>query len=693
MTTESEPEPEHPSVGHAIDAVALQLAARVGDVDGNLSHFVDAALALDGNVDLIVVPETFATGYDLTRMPVDLRGLAEPLDGPTVAAARAVAEARDATVVIGMLERGDGDALYDSAVIVRPGGAVHPYRKTHLYPPEREHFAPGDQLAAVDGGPYVLGVMICFEHAFPEIATTLALDGATIFVIPSAVPKGYEYLLTLRTRARGPARPVERGLPLVARVEEIRPRALADHRGVPVENSTGRLCRRSIRTADAFGGSAVRGRTDPPQHSWTRLLIHLARHDGSCVADITTCHQSASLNKIRQRLIGGFVDAIDALGILRGFHNPAHDHVFHEIVYVEAGSADHRGRHVRAVHRRVGSADLHHERAGDHRAVHGNQPDRPTARGHERRFHHAAHGDRRGPRAGDDLLLPGLVHGRSRAHDHLAARQGRPGGLPDPEGGRAGPEGVPSRRAGPPGRNGAGQLGDGTTTDRPGPTAVSGAHRFQTIGTNAHHTCGLTFAGEAYCWGFNEFGQLGSGNADDSSTPRLVGGGRTWVALDVGFSHTCGIVPDGSAYCWGRNHFGQLGVGDSVGGGNQTLPFPMAGEITWVSLNLGGYFGCGLQAQTDAAFCWGYNGSWQLGGTAPDDCADEGTTTNCALSPFAVTGGLSFASISAHTQHTCGLSTDGVAYCWGSGTMGQLGNGEKGTQIYATQPVMVAGQP
>ena len=55
--------------------------------------------------------------------------------------------------------------------------------------------------ATLDGGLGV-GMAICFEHAFPEIFTTLALRGASLILIPSAVPRGYEYLLELRTRAR-----------------------------------------------------------------------------------------------------------------------------------------------------------------------------------------------------------------------------------------------------------------------------------------------------------------------------------------------------------------------------------------------------------------------------------------------------------------------------------------------------------
>jgi predicted amidohydrolase len=127
--------------------------------------------------------------------------LAEPLDGPAVTATAKLAAELGTTVVFGLLERA-GDALYDSAVVVTPAGPVHPFRKTHLYPAEADHFLAGDRLVTVDTPAGTLGPLICFEHAFPEIATTLALAGAQLLVIPSAVPVGYEHLLALRTRAR-----------------------------------------------------------------------------------------------------------------------------------------------------------------------------------------------------------------------------------------------------------------------------------------------------------------------------------------------------------------------------------------------------------------------------------------------------------------------------------------------------------
>jgi predicted amidohydrolase len=114
---------------------------------------------------------------------------------------RELAAETGATIVVGLLEQ-DGDRLYDTAVVVAPEGTVVPYRKSHLYPPERSRFTAGDELLQVETPAGRLGVMICFEHAFPEIATALALEGAEVIAIPSAVPRGYEHLLTLRSRAR-----------------------------------------------------------------------------------------------------------------------------------------------------------------------------------------------------------------------------------------------------------------------------------------------------------------------------------------------------------------------------------------------------------------------------------------------------------------------------------------------------------
>lgn len=184
-----------------VDVAALQLAAEPGAIERNLARFAQLAREHAAGCDLIVAPELLAAGYDLELLARDGAALAEPLEGRTVELTAALSAELGATIAVGLIER-DGDALYDSVVVLDPGGALSSYRKTHLYPPELEHFASGDSLTTVATPAGRVGLMICFEHAFPEVATALALSGAQILAIPSAVPYGYEHLLVLRTRAR-----------------------------------------------------------------------------------------------------------------------------------------------------------------------------------------------------------------------------------------------------------------------------------------------------------------------------------------------------------------------------------------------------------------------------------------------------------------------------------------------------------
>jgi predicted amidohydrolase len=179
----------------------LQMAARPGDLPDNVDRLAELVEKHAGGAELVVAPELVTSGYDLDVLARRGRELAEPLDGPTAARVSELAAEVGATLVFGMLER-DGDALYDTAVVAAPDGQLVPYRKSHLYPTESALFAAGTELVVAPTPAGRLGMMICFEHAFPDVATALALRGAQVLVIPSAVPFGYEHLLTLRTRAR-----------------------------------------------------------------------------------------------------------------------------------------------------------------------------------------------------------------------------------------------------------------------------------------------------------------------------------------------------------------------------------------------------------------------------------------------------------------------------------------------------------
>jgi predicted amidohydrolase len=189
----------------ASDSVAvavLQMSAAPGDLTGNRDRLVSEVRRYGADADLVVAPELVTVGYDLDLVRTNGDDLAEPADGPTVRELAAACSDVGTTAVAGFLERADG-VLYDSVVTVTPDAASRIYRKTHLYPPESAVFASGGELQTVTTPAGRLGPMLCFEHAFPEIATALALRGAQVLVIPSAVPFGFEHLLMLRTRARG----------------------------------------------------------------------------------------------------------------------------------------------------------------------------------------------------------------------------------------------------------------------------------------------------------------------------------------------------------------------------------------------------------------------------------------------------------------------------------------------------------
>ncbi|MEX2157052.1 MAG: Ig-like domain-containing protein [Gemmatimonadales bacterium] len=229
------------------------------------------------------------------------------------------------------------------------------------------------------------------------------------------------------------------------------------------------------------------------------------------------------------------------------------------------------------------------------------------------------------------------------------------------------------------GWNQDGQLGDGSEFSRLIPVAVTGGVTFSVLSATFFHTCGVTTSGAAYCWGDNLYGRLGIGidSPDDSRVPAAVTGGLAFAVVSTGDAHTCGVTTSGAAYCWGRNYEGQLGVGVTTGpescstrGGTpsvlacSTVPVLVAGGLTLSSVSTGRTHSCGLTI-SGAAYCWGDNGSGQLG---------NGTTTSSAM-PVAVSGELTFAAVSAGGTHTCGVTTGGAAYCWGWNADGQLGDG------------------
>lgn len=105
---------------------------------------------------------------------------------------------------------------------------------------------------------------------------------------------------------------------------------------------------------------------------------------------------------------------------------------------------------------------------------------------------------------------------------------------------------------------------------------MAGGRRFDTVNAGWFHTCGVTLARRAFCWGFNVEGQLGDGTTTDRSRPVSVGGGLRLALVRGGALHSCGVASDGRAFCWGDNDGGQLGDGTQT---RRLLPVPVAGPM------------------------------------------------------------------------------------------------------------------
>lgn len=158
----------------------------------NVERAMSAIRETAADADLAVLPEYFATDYFPAEQDSDAFDLAVEVDGGLVETIRETAAALQTGIVAPIFERADpGGRYYSSAVLVDGDGDVAgTYRKLHPFQRpgynERYYFAPGDRGAPVfDVGGLTVGVMICFDRHFPEIARVQALRGADVIAVPT----------------------------------------------------------------------------------------------------------------------------------------------------------------------------------------------------------------------------------------------------------------------------------------------------------------------------------------------------------------------------------------------------------------------------------------------------------------------------------------------------------------------------
>lgn len=260
---------------------------------------------------------------------------------------------------------------------------------------------------------------------------------------------------------------------------------------------------------------------------------------------------------------------------------------------------------------------------------------------------------------------------------------------------------------------------------------------FLEVSTGSHHACGRRADGTVWCWGWNKWGQLGDGTTVDRETPRPVvtrNGSPLQPVKQVssGAFHTCALLADGTAYCWGNNVNGQLGDGGTSDEQNRPVQVqsgpgsPLTGirmvaagkyatcflledgsvlctkldeypkpvltrdgaEFQGVvSLSAGAHHVCAL-TDDHRVWCWGSNETGQLGDGSREDSEHPVAVLTEGGSPLE-----HVVAVSAGGGHTCAVTQDGHAYCWGANRCGVLGDGTEEDRSTAVPVTFRDGAP
>jgi alpha-tubulin suppressor-like RCC1 family protein len=231
----------------------------------------------------------------------------------------------------------------------------------------------------------------------------------------------------------------------------------------------------------------------------------------------------------------------------------------------------------------------------------------------------------------------------------------------------------------------------------PAPTAIAGGARFTQVSAGRSHQCGVTADADAYCWGDNSFGQLGTEAVPSRCAPAAsapcaapepvrVAGGLRFRQISAGALHSCGVTTAGAAYCWGLvtpdPSFGAAELGNAAysnyrgAKGGSVLPVPVEGGFAFREVTAGFRGSCGVTT-AGAAVCWGSNNFGQMGIGSTDPAFS--TRPRMVWMPAA-----QGAPTLTEYDNVCALTTTGRIFCWGGyNFFGELGS----------SPVSKAGGP
>ncbi len=246
--------------------------------------------------------------------------------------------------------------------------------------------------------------------------------------------------------------------------------------------------------------------------------------------------------------------------------------------------------------------------------------------------------------------------------------------------------------------------------------------RFEQITAGDSYGCGIAKGGEVWCWGQNGFGKAGAPLTMNSvpfdSAVQVLSPVKFSKVVAAG-QHTCGTNVAGDAVvCWGRDDQNQTTGPSSTQfsyGGNHFYFQHFGGLTPVLDVAVSGDSSCAKLGNGNGLYCWGGNASLDLRPLGTPDhlaagrghlCTISAQTASCVGANLAGQLGIGslmdpgmpvtpnappteFASFSTGTAHTCGITPNGEAYCWGRSLEGQIGNGASNWGVLAPAQITV----
>lgn len=177
-----------------------QFAPHLGEKEANLAMMTKYLnQAKEQQAELVMFPELALTGYSVGNQ---LASMAEATDGPSLKALAATCKELGLFALVSFPERNGSQFHISSALLQNDGTLAGVYRKTHLFAAEKAFFTPGDKWPVFHTKLGTLGVMICYDLEFPEVARLLRLNGAELILVNTANMVPYENYQNIYMQSR-----------------------------------------------------------------------------------------------------------------------------------------------------------------------------------------------------------------------------------------------------------------------------------------------------------------------------------------------------------------------------------------------------------------------------------------------------------------------------------------------------------